>query len=430
MNTPMSWPQAYGELIERLPERAAAARLTIGGFSACVDVYLSLHGALDTLRGVAGAGSPAAATLDELERRAQSGTGGELAVDWPEGPAWIDAQLAGRRGIGGTSLQAAHMLSMLGAPALVALEDRSAGQLAVIHPDVLVATARGPVARSNVRPAGMPRPPHYIFEYTAGRTVGGRPVPRSSRTILRFDHSALQHDAQFDRLSVELAGTAGAGIISGFNETPPEQTSDEIDYAVAMAHAWRGAGLDLVHLELGDFPNAEMRQWTIDRMLPAVSSAGMSLSELAGLMPAALPPDVAAIRLAEAFNLTRVCVHADEWALAVTREDPDRELEAIQTGCLMASARAAAGYFAVPDRLPDSARFKTPPLPFSLRRDGWSIVCCPAPYLERPAATIGLGDTFLAGTLLVLGGRPAAMPSIVAESRVSATSTAIEEPYE
>ena len=35
---------------------------------------------------------------------------------------------------------------------------------------------------------------------------------------------------------------------------------------------------------------------------------------------------------------------------------------------------------------------------------GWSIACCPAPYLEKPAATIGLGDTFLAGTLLVLGG--------------------------
>jgi ADP-dependent phosphofructokinase/glucokinase len=34
-------------------------------------------------------------------------------------------------------------------------------------------------------------------------------------------------------------------------------------------------------------------------------------------------------------------------------------------------------------------------------------VCCPAPYLEKPAATIGLGDTFLAGTLLVLGGATA-----------------------
>jgi len=31
------------------------------------------------------------------------------------------------------------------------------------------------------------------------------------------------------------------------------------------------------------------------------------------------------------------------------------------------------------------------------------IVCCASPYLERPVATIGLGDTFLAGTLLVLG---------------------------
>jgi hypothetical protein len=32
-------------------------------------------------------------------------------------------------------------------------------------------------------------------------------------------------------------------------------------------------------------------------------------------------------------------------------------------------------------------------------------VCCllRIPHLEHPAATIGLGDTFLAGTLLILG---------------------------
>ena len=66
--------------------------------------------------------------------------------------------------------------------------------------------------------------------------------------------------------------------------------------------------------------------------------------------------------------MTGVCVHADEWAFAVTRGDPDRELEALEVGCLLASTRAAHGYFAVPERLPDGARFLAPPLPVSLRR--------------------------------------------------------------
>ena len=40
------------------------------------------------------------------------------------------------------------------------------------------------------------------------------------------------------------------------------------------------------------------------------------------------------------------------------------------------------------------------------------IVCCASPYLERPVATIGLGDTFLAGTLLVLGRAEPALANV------------------
>jgi ADP-dependent phosphofructokinase/glucokinase len=42
-----------------------------------------------------------------------------------------------------------------------------------------------------------------------------------------------------------------------------------------------------------------------------------------------------------------------------------------------------------------------------------TVVCCASPHLERPTATIGLGDTFLAGTLLILGGQePAERPPL------------------
>jgi ADP-dependent phosphofructokinase/glucokinase len=255
-----------------------------------------------------------------------------------------------------------------------------------------------------VVPEGAGRPPHYIFEFTAGERVGDSRLPRSSRTIVRFHHDELQHDAAFVRASVERARSAGAGVLCGFNEIPPERAGEELDYAAGVAAAWRKAGLPVVHMELGDFPNPSLRDLTIARLLPAVTSVGMSLSELADLTGDSGPPEAAAIRLAEAHGLGRVCIHADDWALAVTRGDAERELDALETGCLLASTRAAHGYFAIPDRLPDGARFRAPPIPTSLRQGDWSVVCCPAPYLEKPSATIGLGDTFLAGALLVLGG--------------------------
>lgn len=407
MSRDAAWSDAYEALIARLPERVAQSRLTIGGFSACVDVYFSFHETFDRLRAAAGDSAMGETLLAELERRAVGGVGGEVFVDWPEGPEWIDRHLSGQKAIGGTSAQAAYMLAQLGAPALVALEDRSAGQLAVLHPETLVAAGDDIIPVSGVPPRGRGRPPHYIFEFTAGERIGDSPVPRSSRTIVRFDHSALQRDAAFERASVQRAGHAGAGVLCGFNEMPPDQAADELDYAAGIATAWRNAGLDVVHLELGDFPSTELHDMTTGRLLPVVTSVGMSLSELAGLTGGSEAPEAAAIRLAEAHGLERVCVHADEWAFAVTRGDAGREREALLMGCLLASARAANGYFTTPDRLPDSARLNDPPMPSSLRRGAWSVVCCPAPYLEKPAATIGLGDTFLAGTLLVLGGAPA-----------------------
>jgi ADP-dependent phosphofructokinase/glucokinase len=57
----------------------------------------------------------------------------------------------------------------------------------------------------------------------------------------------------------------------------------------------------------------------------------------------------------------------------------------------------------VPERLPDGAIFEPTPFPSLGRVGRWNVACCATPWLRQPAATIGLGDTFLAGTLLVLG---------------------------
>jgi len=70
-------------------------------------------------------------------------------------------------------------------------------------------------------------------------------------------------------------------------------------------------------------------------------------------------------------------------------------------GCLLASARAANGALVVPQDLPEEANFKTPPPEET--EGGWHIVSCPSPHLDRPRTTLGLGDTFMAGSLLVLG---------------------------
>jgi ADP-dependent phosphofructokinase/glucokinase len=263
------WPQDYDALIGRLPRIVEQSRLTLGGFSACVDVYLSLREAFGALHAATPGRPQGIAMLEELMRRAASGIGGELFIDWADGPSWIERHVIGRRAIGGTSAQAAFMLAELGAAALIALQDRSAGQLAALHPATLLAIERGLAPARTVAPQGGERPAHYIFEFTAGETIGDIRVARSSRTIVRFGHEALQRDAFFEQTSVEQAPHAGAGILCGFNEVAPGSLGAELDYAARLAGAWREAGLAFIHLELGDFSDLSARDESLRRLLPA-----------------------------------------------------------------------------------------------------------------------------------------------------------------
>lgn len=401
MMDPSSWAGAYEALIGRIPEHVRRARLIFAGFSTCVDKYLSLHD-LGTARREA-PGTPAEALFIELDQRAKRGIDSELFIDWPEGPRWLDRQVRAREALGGSSAQAAQQLAILGAPALIALGERSHAQLSVIHEKVLIATENGIRPRQSVDPNGdQTKPPHYIFEYTAGKAIGSQFVPRSSRTIVRFAPSELEHDSSFDQISVERAAESGGGIVCGFNGLPSHTLDGELDYATGIARAWKARGLELIHFELGYYQNASKRDRALAAIGPIATSMGMSLTELAGLVPDSDPIPEQAMRLGKTFGLARVCIHADEWAMVLTRYDADREREGLMMGSLLASSRAASGSVGVPRSLAENARFIAPPYPVSQHRNGWEIICCPTPYITTPAATIGLGDTFLAGTLLVL----------------------------
>jgi ADP-dependent phosphofructokinase/glucokinase len=139
------------------------------------------------------------------------------------------------------------------------------------------------------------------------------------------------------------------------------------------------------------------------------TSIGMNFSELQLLQSSDLnTPDLilgAVLGIARELGVSRVTVHEDRWALSFTQGDPVKELRAIEFGCLTASARAYVGQPTKPAGVPDSATFANPPWPTisKTQRDG-HFVCCAAPHLNNPTTTIGLGDSFLAGTLAVLAG--------------------------
>jgi ADP-dependent phosphofructokinase/glucokinase len=408
------WREAYRDLIHRLPTFVRNARRTICGLATCVDAYVRLDAAAKLLN--AEKGTPQARLAEELLRRAAAGVGGEFRMDWPAGGTWVERNLQiSSWGLGGTGAQVAKTLATLGAPTLMSLEDRGARQVSVAHPNIQVAGNSGLIRCGDLPTLQATKPAHYIFEFTEGVKVGPVTPGRSSRTIVLFADDPLDNDSDFVRESITAAATAGAGILSGFNGVADQDLERTVAKTLTLTNAWKDRGLETIHLELGDYSSAHSRDTVLKSLIRDVTSLGMSRSELRGLCEDSQDPIARAHELAETFGLSRLCIHADTWALVITRNNPERELEALMTGCLLASARAAVGNITVPQRVSEGARFFEPPLPISKQCDGWLVVCCPAPYLATPVATIGLGDTFLAGTLLVLGAE-SAMPRPIGES--------------
>ena len=394
------WRRAFDALAAAVPEFARNARPLVTGFAACVDKLVDFHEVAPALKQ-----EPAGRVLfDDLMARARSGRGGEVEVDWPGGPKFLDPfAKPGATAIGGTSAQAASTLACLGAPAVLALQDRSVEQLSVLHRDVnLLAEGGTLVYAGDIGPSGAGKPAHYIVEYSAGRPLPDFTPERSTRVIVRFADEDLEYDTAFERYGRALGAQSGAALLSSPNAVSARRLPRALDLMTSFARAWKEAGI-IVHLELGEYPLPGALDETLRRMSGSVTSIGLSFNEMASLGLEPTAPEAGMEAFAERHGLSRLIVHADHWALALTRDDPERELDALAMGCLLASARAEAGGPVAKPHAPTSAAFARPPRPAVSQRpqSPWRVVCCPAPYLRNPASTVGLGDTFTAGTMLV-----------------------------
>lgn len=409
MNSPQTipapsidWAEAYDRLVGKLPAIVAAATRLVTGFAVCLDRRIDLHAVAPILAEHPDAG--ARHLFTDLMARAKAGRGGEMLVeDWPEGPTFFDPHtLPGGMAIGGTSAQAAWTLAAIGAPSLLALGDVGPQELAALHAGIELAESETVVGSPKRRwPALRDKPAHYIIEYTAGRPLPGFAPERSTRIIVRFADEALHEDAMFDRWVAANGHQLRAGLLSSPNTVPLAELPPVLERLSDAARAWRKAGLSVIHLELGAYPWPGTLDATLARLAPEVTSIGLNQNELRGLVPGD-DPLAQADELSRRLGVDRLVVHADDWALAITRGEAAVEQDALAMGCLLAAARAEAGQPSSRPRVPRRASFEALPAPsLSSLSDGRHVVCVAAPYLERPASTVGLGDSFTAGCLLI-----------------------------
>lgn len=409
MSTSTTWRDAYTAVADRIVAAAPTATPALTSASACVDLIFpvdvprlaALVHAAQTDRNSADH-TPGPALIRRILDRVAAGRGGELLCPWPDGPAWFTRLLGEpqRRQLGGTGPQASWALAVLGAPSVLALADRSADQLAVIDPRTGLCLGDEVVAAGSVIASGEPRKrPHCVLEFTAGTPIGNDLVRRSTRLILRFGDEPLECDDDFAALTPTLTH-ARAGLLSGMNALP----ADDIDGPVwlgRLARSWSEAGMPTVHHELAEFPTPERMRAALRATV--ATSIGLSLSEVYVLAGRSGDPRLLARDAAQRGGATRAVVHGDAWALAVHRDDPAHQRDVLMIGSAVAAARAHHGAPST-ELTPATEATFTDDLPSSGDLgDGWTATAVASPFLARPTATIGLGDTFVAGLLLAEG---------------------------
>jgi ADP-dependent phosphofructokinase/glucokinase len=392
--------EKYASLSKEVCDAAKDLKLIYCGFSACVDHLYDLDPVLNALEAAKG--------HDELALRAQllafakSGQGGEIEVDWPEGALFFMGLPPKLALPGGTGVQVACQLALLGAKPLLALERRDPRLISLLHQNVRLAELDSVDAES-LSPG--PVPIHPIIEFSPDGQAAG--ADRADRVIVRFSADPIEQDKAFANDTSNLDHKAGAAIISGFNALKGYELERALAWGTRLFRRWTDMAMPLIHLELADFDTADERDVMLGTFAGLYTSIGMNFSELQHLRssdfdtPSSILDGV--LSVARDLGVSRVNVHGDRWALSFTEGDPARELRAIEFGCLTASTRAHTGQPTKPLGLPDGAMLNRSPWPdIAKAPERGHFVSCAAPYLDNPTTTIGLGDSFLAGTVAVL----------------------------
>lgn len=298
---------------------------------------------------------------------------------------------------------------------------------------------------------------HWAFEIPSGFTVkvGGFYHKTSAplRLIATFDElcSKLFFKDDFEKAAKELAKKSNYAIASGYHllkktyndgSTP----SEHVDRTIALIRSWKDANPSIkVHYEHGFMHDPALIRIVFDRINGVIDAVGMNEVELPLILEAyelkeaekyqgslsAINLFKMLLKLYEEFEFKRVTLHTKDFAMSILSKqfgvEPVNELRGLIFGCLTAAALAVTGRFCSISEIAEKAlKLEDSIIGLEQRRllseylrkysyseaesfekrgifDGGNFILTytPAKVVRNPIATVGLGDVFTAGLLIM-----------------------------
>jgi len=323
--------------------------------------------------------------------------------------------------LGGTGAQGAAALAAMKIPLLAHITDRSS-EVCDLMSDASITFINGKERiPASEHASGEPPVRHMILMFNKGdviRALGKEYiVPVSNRLIMDYDkiHKIVPIREDFLQYCEDHAESITSYDISGFNAI--------LDLSVAkdrMAHLSghfkriKEKNPDcIIYLEGAHYFNPEIKDYVFRESSAFSDVIGMNEEELADLTEKlGARADITDIRsiisslegIENTYGMDGIVMHTKDYSLYYgNRLDGANIEKGLTIGNLMSGTRARTGRYGSYEDCRETLRLELSPsgLKFSEMLENMDVkkTCClvPSRYMEKPACTIGLGDTFVAG---------------------------------
>ena len=397
----------------------------------------------------------------------QTGRGAEWPIYRKNVSSWIRSSFSiDELRMGGQAGIMANVLAKLGVSKVyphVAQMSEMQARLFSSNGEILIANLEGDSVKfqkpiNSVRLKDEPLI-HWIFEFKKGLKVRIDNIlieaPESNRFITAWDeyNSRLEINPTFKEASLKVINEIDKVMISGYNQLRKSYVNGSsfnqyIERTVELISKWKSSNHKIkIHYEQAFLQDEEIIKAIFEKVFPYVDGVGLNEDELSFVLDAygfhriaekirstySVPVLYGGAKVIfEKFNISRVVIHARDFAFSFLRPtygiSPKTQQNALIFGAAVAANRALTGKFG--DLREVQITLMNSSLSLSeiglaqqrsiikmLRSEGiaslnkfmedgifenqeWAFIYVPTKVTDHPVSTVGLGDCFTAGLLI------------------------------
>lgn len=358
--------------------------------------------------------------LETIVYYCRNGIGGEVDIQKPE---LVKEVFAYRNGMGGTAAQAALALAAVGAHSVIHLTDDTKEVRTQLESECVHYVSEEGKLEAAVEAEGRnPQECHFILQFKKGDVIclGEQEIviPCSNRLILTQNtvNEVLPFWQPYFAWIEEHADLVSSNVLSSFNCILDARILEErllyLKEHIRRYHKKNPAGI--VYFEDAHYHSGEIRRLCIETIYPEVDIVSMNeeelsytLNEMYGIKTDVEDAEscIAGMEwLIKHFAIPYgIVVHTKDVSMYVGNPLKADIESGLMYGNIMATAKAMAGGYGSREQIEKVLKLPLGPKGMEWRRKILNspqrdrVICVPTRYIDKPAYTIGLGDSFTGG---------------------------------